>query len=721
MENNSYIVKDGVYWKGVLKGVKKHNDKFQPIYEAFTNALESIALRPSENMNTGKVVVSFNYASDMLSDTSRLISISVEDNGVGFDDTNFTRLLRYKDTTKGYNNRGSGRLQYLHYFETTQVNSAYKDGDELKEISFKMSKSTPFLTANSIVYFQEIKDLESGTTGTKVEMINPIENKDQNIYRQLTLEDFKAKILSRYMLLFCVYREEFPQIIFRRIKDDAHVIDELTIEAGEIPQIDNETTFHVRYSLMSEDFKRIDKQDETETFNIKAFKIGVRQLEKNEIKLTSKNEVVEGTNFKLSGLSQEDHIDGNRFLFLVSSNFIDELDEDARGDFELLNKTDFKKRAKEIGSSEPSILIDDIEEGANTAILSIYEEIRAKEEEHEEHIEELKQMFLLNDETVQSLKFSINDTEEKILEKVYQADAKLVADRDANLKQQIEKIDELDPRDADYQERLNEQVSEFVKTIPLQNRTALTQYVARRELVLRLFERILLQIRQGESGIDESVFHNLIFQQHSRDSYNSDLWLLNEEFIYFKGSSEEMLANVQIDGVKVFRDEFNDAEQEYIRSLGENRLWKRPDVLLFPEEGKCIIIEFKSHDVNLADNLAQINKYAGLIHNFCTDEIQINTFYGYLVGEAINPTEVRQIDPNYVRNYKFNFLFRPNFPVLGELSSRPDGSLYTEVIQYSVLLERAIMRNKVFIEKLKQKIDSTSESIELEEVTVAED
>ena len=97
---------------------------------------------------------------------------------------------------------------------------------------------------------------------------------------------------------------------------------------------------------------------------------------------------------------------------------------------------------------------------------------------------------------------------------MYQADAKLVADRDANLKQQIEKIDELDPRDADYQERLNEQVSEFVKTIPLQNRTALTQYVARRELVLRLFERILLQIRQGESGIDESVFHNLIFQQH---------------------------------------------------------------------------------------------------------------------------------------------------------------------------------------------------------------
>ena len=252
--------------------------------------------------------------------------------------------------------------------------------------------------------------------------------------------------------------------------------------------------------------------------------------------------------------------------------------------------------------------------------------------------------------------------------------------------------------------------------MPLQNRTALTQYVARRELVLNLFQRILRDFNSGVAGIDEKIFHNLIFQQHSSDSYNSDLWLLNEEFIYFKGSSEALLKNVEIDGVKIFKDEFDEEEQNYIRSLGENRGWKRPDILLFPQEGKCIIVEFKSPEINLADNLLQINKYAGLIHNFSTDEAKINTFYGYLVGESINPFEVRQLDPNFQNNPKFNYLFRPNFPVLGEISGRPDGSLYTEVIQYSVLLERAIMRNKVFIEKLKQKIELTSSEVEVEEV-----
>ena len=154
MENNTYILKDGVSWEGVLKGVKKHLDKYQPIYEAFTNALEAVASRTDEPMSTGRIIVSFNYASDMLSDKSRLISISIEDNGVGFDDLNFNRLLRYKDTTKGFNNRGSGRLQYLHFFENTQVQSVFKDGEQLKKITFKMSKSAPYLNANSIVFFE---------------------------------------------------------------------------------------------------------------------------------------------------------------------------------------------------------------------------------------------------------------------------------------------------------------------------------------------------------------------------------------------------------------------------------------------------------------------------------------------------------------------------------------------------------------------------------------
>jgi hypothetical protein len=48
------------------------------------------------------------------------------------------------------------------------------------------------------------------------------------------------------------------------------------------------------------------------------------------------------------------------------------------------------------------------------------------------------------------------------------------------------------------------------------------------------------ELEKVENGgkISEEILHNLIFQQSSNDPENSDLWLINEEFIYYKGYSE---------------------------------------------------------------------------------------------------------------------------------------------------------------------------------------
>ncbi len=62
-------------------------------------------------------------------------------------------------------------------------------------------------------------------------------------------------------------------------------------------------------------------------------------------------------------------------------------------------------------------------------------------------------MFLLKEESVKELKISINDSSEKILEKIYAADAKVVATQDAELKNIIDSLDSLNPATkAEYQE-----------------------------------------------------------------------------------------------------------------------------------------------------------------------------------------------------------------------------------------------------------------------------
>jgi hypothetical protein len=54
---------------------------------------------------------------------------------------------------------------------------------------------------------------------------------------------------------------------------------------------------------------------------------------------------------------------------------------------------------------------------------------------------------------------------------------------------------------------------------------------------------------------DEKLLHNLIFQQSSNNPGESDLWLINEDFIYFKGTSEAQLGKILLDDKKILKEE----------------------------------------------------------------------------------------------------------------------------------------------------------------------
>ena len=152
----------------------------------------------------------------------------------------------------------------------------------------------------------------------------------------------------------------------------------------------------------------------------------------------------------------------------------------------------------------------------------------------------------------------------------------------------------------------------------------------------------------------------MLFTQHSDDVGNSDLWMLNEDYLYYQGVSDQPLNQIEIDGVKLFRNEITEEEERYLSSLGENRRIKRPDILLFPTERKCIIVELKTPEVNLAMHLDQIKKYANLLRNFTSEAFLIDTFYGYLIGEALEPRDIRAADGDFKYDPKFNFMYLPS-------------------------------------------------------------
>lgn len=697
-KDNQYIDPESLYWKGVLHNFSKSRTALQPIFEAFTNAIEAIKIKQQSVKNyKGEILIRINATETTVQDSFNFVSLSITDDGIGFDDEQFKRFNTFRDITKGFKNLGSGRIQYVHYFDNTNIKSVFEQEGKYFEREFTVSKKKAFLDKNAIVLHRTCKEVNKNETKTTITFNGLLEN--SGVYNKLDENELKEQLKKRYIHYFCHNRKNIPAINIQFFVQSI-LKGETTIKETDFPAIDKTEKAFIQYSKIKSDGKSIEKLEKSIEFKIDAFKIPSYLIDNNDLKLVSKGEIVDESDIKLESIPKGEHVKGNKYIFLISSEYIDDRDTDMRGILNIPTMDNFTKNRNLF--TEEEIILEEIQESVNSKINSMYPEIEEVKQVHKEQLEKLKEMFLLDDETASTINVSINDSESKILEKFYEAEAKKAAALDASIKDSVDQLERLDTTAPNYLEDLKKEVDKLVKTIPLQNKKSLTHYVARRKLVLDLLAKVLdkkLEVQQSGREINEALIHDLLFQQGDNNPENSDLWIINEDFIYFKGSSNIVLSQVEVDNDKLFKEEFTTEEEKYLRSLGENRKIKKPDVLLFPEEGKCIIIEFKAPDVNVSDHLTQIDKYAGLIRNYTNDKFQITTFYGYLLGESIESRDVLGAVSSYEESYQFDYLFRPSTKVVG-FDGRNNGSIYTEVIKYTTLLERAKQRNKIFIGKL---------------------
>lgn len=704
-KENQFIKVEGVYLPSILKEIKKHENPIQSFFEAFTNSLESIKInKNSKGIDEVNSVISLNifFTKNLLSDNV-FQKFIIEDDGIGFNNEQFSRFTTLKDNRKGFYNKGSGRIQFIHCFGRCEFKSVFEEDGKYFERSFTISKSPAYLENDSVIKHNYTKEIEAKKSST-VLILSDLLNQDDAKKLTISISNLKIEILKRYLKYFCSHREILPQIILNEYVDEV-LTSTIEITKDEVPVPDKTEPFKVYYSSVLGENSDITKLNESEDFELLSFKVKKTDLDKNSISLVSKDELVDNKDFKLrfKSLSPDESLGDMRYLVLVSSNYLNGKDCDTRGDLSILKREDFRKSNDLFSIGKREILFEDIEDNVDDIINRIYPEINTKSQEKLSKINEIKNLFLFNDEVLQNLSISLNDSEDRIIEKLHNAESKISAKRDTEIFNQMNNLKNLDPVDKNFDSNLTSMIEKLTKEIPIQNRTALTHYVARRKIILELFQKVLdrnlLIQNNGSRNNDEQLLHNILFQQSTANPNNSDLWLLNEDFVYFKGTSETLIKDIKINGENIIKDKLTDEEEIYIKSLDENRLLKRTDILLFPDEGKCIIIELKNPNVNVSEHLNQINRYATLLRNLTKDKFAFDTFYGYLIGEKIDAEDVRDFDSDFKHAYHFDYVFRPKKDVVGK--GRPDGSLYTEVIKYSTLLKRAKKRNEIFIEKLK--------------------
>lgn len=711
MAKQKYITASGIIYSSELKTIHKSGNKLQPIYEAFTNAWEAIFERFGiDNLQRGNITITFNMHENLFEkeeSNQNLINIEVKDNGSGLNISSFKRLENLRDISKGINNKGTGRVQFLHYFNKTIIDSVYNKGKSFEHIVVTLSKMKPFINNNAIIRIDKKEKTEEGGIGTKVTFEQLLdEKKDKLFYENILPIDIKKELIIHFMSKFCENRERLPKIIIRRNTLPNNDLLEESISKDDIPMPDKSESFNVYKSKLDEKNKVIDA-DSYEKFELLAFCRPSEEIRANMIYLISDGALAQSIN--IDGLKSDDAIDGKRYLFLLRSEYFDCIDNDDRGNLALVRESDFKRQNENYLFPEECILIDNIKEKTNDRIANLYPCFKKKKEEAIENLQELKDLFLIDDEIINSFRKRIksSDNDEIILKSIYATDSEIAAKGDAELKKEYDALKSLNPNQVDYDKQITKHSSAVAKLIPQQNRNNLTKYIARREIVLKIFQMILdrelLRLKKGER-INEVVLHNLIFRQSSNEPEKSDLWLLDDQYMYFKGCSESKLDQIEINGIKLIKENLTQEEQIY-----KNRLMyedkkkdvgiERPDIFLYPDEGKCIIVEFKAPDVDVSQHLGQINRYATIINNLSDERFNIHAFYGYLIGENINYENISDTDVYFKNAPHLNYIYRPNYPIKGKFN-RVEGDLYTEIIKYSDILKRAKLRNKIFLEKL---------------------
>ncbi|MBD5195349.1 MAG: ATP-binding protein [Bacteroidales bacterium] len=695
----------GIAYQSMMKRqIRKHSYYLQPMFEAFSNALESQGVTEIE------VAIACNKT--LAKDVHDFYSLHITDNGIGFNDENFLRFVTLFDDSKGYNNFGTGRIQFLHYFKNTQIRSVYIK-DEQKHLrtivlsnEFYSIYRTSILTSDVIVP----DDTEVQTTISFFYVNSEI---DKTNFQKLTTEIIRHELLTHYLSKFCLNRNDMPVININKYVNE--VIDSsasLSIISDDIPHPEFQKDFEISYSTISDDGKSvIPVTGKKEVFTIQTFALPNDVISKNDVRLTSKGESVESSKFDFNLVREAPRLgDQTYLLFLISSPYLTDHDQDERGKLRLQTKKEFL--ANHGLFTEPEIVIDDIQCRVMDRIIDRYPLVKEAKEQYDLDLENMADMFSFDIDEIKQLGIKVGESPESILRRYHEYNGAIAAKKEAKVKTLYDSLDELTPGDKNFTRNFNSKVKSLTSLLPELVRANLSGYIARRKLVLLIFKKAIekqllcqqqIKLKSSKSQKKaiiqhEKFLHNIFFSQHSTDPKESNLWLLSDEFIHFSGVSEKRLADVTFNGDKVLREDLTNEELENLKHFEHNDITSRPDILLFPEEHKCVIIEFKSPDVELQNQVEQIASYASILREYTKPQYEITSFYAYMIGEKIDFEAFRRRNPEFKESYYFKYLFNPNKPVYG--GKRTDGNMYIEILQFSTLLERATSRNKVFLDHI---------------------
>lgn len=177
---------------------------------------------------------------------------------------------------------------------------------------------------------------------------------------------------------------------------------------------------------------------------------------------------------------------------------------------------------------------------------------------------------------------------------------------------------------------------------------------------------------------------------------------MNEEYHYYDYiASDQPLSKIEWeDGKKLFENDIDDAFSEILKRRTDENSGKRPDIALFSKEGSAIIVEFKAPGVSMDNHTGDLSEYAHLLA--AKSDGKLKKFYGYLIGDQVN-----RIRMGGWTRFPTGQGFFNTIPLQDPDNGRNLGELYSEVLFYDDIVDRARKRIGVYQDKLKVDLSRT--------------
>lgn len=657
-----------------LKGRVKNfhlpkNQPLIPLFEAIVNSIHAIDERKKNGEQfKGNIIIRIirddQIPLEGIGELPPIHSFEIIDNGIGFNESNFTSFMESDSTYKSdIGGKGVGRFSWLIAFEKAEIQSIYHNKTGYLKRTFEFSTEQ-----------SEIND-------------NPTECESQQdnctIVRLVNCLDPYAKVLPKKGITIATRIIQHCLVYF------------ISDSCPQITLVDLDSKYNLNYIFK----KKIQTEENSvtiaignETFELLHVKSEETSVNSNKLYLCAHNrlvetkeldkyitdldrEIYEKSGFWYIGVLRskylDDNVDMNRLSFNIPDSGMSE---------NVANIITMDQIIKTVIVEVSRFLEDYLQPIADNKLKKIKEYVTFKAPQFR-HL--LKYM---PDEIA---RIKPNLSEDKMDDELH----KIKRDFDRQTSQENEKLlNDLNKGIINSNEYI-EKFSLQVEKLNSANGAALAEYIAHRKVILDLME---YAIRQSDDGHfqKESFLHNLIYPMRTTDTdipySNHNLWLIDEKLAYCSYISSDIPFN---NNPKENRTDIMILDNPVAVSDEENHGREYESIVLFELKRPM-----RNDYTNSNNPINQLYEYvSSLKTNKIKDKngriirVGDNTkFYLYAVCDVTSSLE-QMID-------FYNFSQTPD--KMGYYTYNDKMNAYIEILSYDKIINDAQKRNKILFDKL---------------------